>query len=368
LVLLAGSGLFLRSLQNASSVNIGLRPDNVLLMAVDPKLHGYSPEKSRQFIAQLRERVSALPEARSVSFIDSLPLSLGGTSYEFKSGSTAVGADVYNVGSRFFETMSLPLVRGRDFNVQTDGRGTAVINQTMARRLFGDQDPLGRVMTADKKDYTIVGLSADSKSRTLGEDPAACAYLFLEPKPDDVVSFFGISLAVKTNVNPRRLERAVRAEIAALDPSLAIFNIETMQEHVNKALLIPRVCATLLSVFGVVGLTLAAIGLYGVMSYSVRRRTREFGIRMALGARRADVLSAILRHGLLVTGIGLSIGLALALSSSRFAASFLYGISATDLVTFTLVPLVLLAVTLVAILLPARRAAQIAPTTALRYE
>lgn len=368
LVLLAGSGLFLRSLQNASSIDIGLRPENVLLMAVDPKIHRYSPEKSRQFISQLRDRVGALPEARSVTFIDSLPLSLGGTSFDFKSGSTSVNADVYNVGAKFFETMSLPLLRGRDFNVQTDGRGTAVINQTMARRLFGDQDPIGRQISAEKTDFTIVGLAADSKSRTLGEDPAACAYLFLEPKPEDVMSFFGISIAVKTNVNPRGLERAVRAEIATFDPTLAIFNIETMQEHVNKALLIPRVCATLLSVFGLVGLTLAAIGLYGVMSYSVRRRTREFGIRMALGAGQSDILGAILRHGLLVTGMGLFIGLAVALSTSRFAASFLYGISATDLLTFTLVPAVLLAVTLAAILLPARRAAQIAPTTALRYE
>jgi predicted permease len=368
LVLLAGSGLFLRSLQNATSIDIGLRPENVLLMAVDPKLHRYSPEKTRQFLSQLRDRVAALPEARSVTYVDSLPLSLGGTSYDFKSGSTSINADVYNVGARFFETMSLPLLRGRDFNPQTDTRAAAVINQTFAQRLFGDQDPIGRQMTADKKEFTVIGLSANSKSRTLGEDPAACAYLFLEPKPDEVMSIFGISLAVKTTGNPRGLERAVRAEIATLDPTLAIFSIETMEEHVNKALLIPRVCATLLSVFGLVGLTLAAIGLYGVMSYSVRRRTREFGIRMALGARQADILSTVLRHGILVTGIGLAIGLALALSSSRFAASFLYGISATDLLTFTVVPAVLLGVTLLAILLPARRAAQIAPTTALRYE
>ena len=330
LVLLAGSGLFLRSLQNASSIDIGLRPENVLLMAVDPKLHRYSPEKTRQFLSQLRDRVAVLPEARAVTYVDSLPLSLGGTSFDFKSGSTSINADVYNVGARFFETMSLPLLRGRDFNSQTDTRAAAVINQTFARRLFGDEDPIGRQMTADKKEFTVIGLSANSKSRTLGEDPAACAYLFLEPKPDEVMSIFGISLAVKTTGNPRGLERAVRAEISTLDPTLAIFNIETMEEHVNKALLIPRVCATLLSVFGLVGLTLAAIGLYGVMSYSVRRRTREFGIRMALGARQADILSTVLRHGLLVTSIGLAIGLALALSSSRFAASFLYGISATD--------------------------------------
>jgi predicted permease len=373
LVLLAGSGLFLRSLQNASSIDIGMRPDNVLLMAVDPKLHRYSREKTQQFVSQLRERVSALPEVRSVTFLDSVPLSFGGTSNGFstesgKDGVKQTSADVYGVGMKFFETMQLPLRRGREFDLRTDAADVAIVNENMAKRLFGDQDPIGRQLSSAGKMYTIIGVAGNTKSRTLGEEPAACAYLFLEPRPDEVMSFYGISIGVKTSGSPRKLERGVREQIAALDPTLAIFNTETMQEHINKALLVPRLCAALLGVFGGVGLTLAGIGLYGVMSYSTRRRTREFGIRMALGAGQGGVLRMVLRQGLALAAIGIAIGLAIALSVTRFAASQLYGISATDRVTFLVVPAVLLGVALVAILVPALRAARIAPMTALRFE
>jgi ABC-type antimicrobial peptide transport system permease subunit len=149
---------------------------------------------------------------------------------------------------------------------------------------------------------------------------------------------------------------------------MAVFNIETMQEHVDKSLLLPRISALLLGIFGVIGLTLAAIGLYGVMSYSVRRRTREIGIRMALGAKRPAVLRMILRQGLILTGIGLVIGLAIAFALGRFTASVLYGTSGTDPLTFVTVSLVLLATAVAAVLVPAVRAAHVEPTTALRYE
>jgi ABC-type antimicrobial peptide transport system permease subunit len=160
----------------------------------------------------------------------------------------------------------------------------------------------------------------------------------------------------------------VRDEIAALDPTMAVFNTETMQEHVDKSLLLPRISALLLGTFGAVGLTLAAIGLYGVMSYSVRRRTREIGIRMALGARPGTVLKMVLGQGLALTGVGLAIGLGIALGLGRFTASLLYGISGTDLLTFLTVPAVLLVAATVAIVVPALRAAHVKPTTALRYE
>ena len=374
LVLLAGAGLFLRSLQNASSIDLGMKPDHVLLMSFDPKLHNYSRERTRQFLSTLRERVAALPGVRSVSFVDSLPLSIGGADFDFKAANGAgrkpqtVDADIYRVGSGFFATLGIPLLRGRDFNRRTDDEHVAIINETMARHLFGDEEPLGRQMVSDKISYTVIGLAGNSKSRTLGEKPANCAYLFLEAAPEKAMSFFGISLAVKTSVDPRGLIRPARAEIAALDPNLAVFNTETMQEHVDKSLLLPRLSALLLGVFGAIGLTLAAIGLYGVMSYSVRRRTREIGIRMALGARPGKVLGMVLFQGLAVTAAGLAIGLALAVALGRFAASLLYGISGTDLVTFLAVPGVLLATALAAILFPARRAARVEPSTALRYE
>jgi predicted permease len=374
LVLLVSAGLFLRSLQHASSIDLGMKPDHILLMTFDPKLHNYSREKTRQFLSTLRERVAALPGVRSVSFVDSVPLSIGGTGYNFNAANGKGGteqsanADVYSVGAEYFETMGIPLLRGRDFNLKGDDEHVAIINETMARNLFGGGDPLGRQLVADKTSYTIIGLARNSKSRTLGEKAKNCAYLFLEAAPEKVFSFYGISLAVKTAASPRTLARPVRAEIAALDPNLAVFNTETMKEHADKSLLLPRISATLLGVFGAVGLTLAAIGLYGVMSYAVRRRTREIGIRMALGAEPGEVLKMVVRQGLAVTAVGLAIGLGVALVLGRLTASLLYGISGTDLWTFLTVPAVLVAAALPAILFPASRAARVEPTTALRYE
>jgi predicted permease len=373
LVLLVGSSLFLRSLQNASSIDLGMRPENVLLMGVDPKLHNYSPEKTRLFLAQLRERVSALPGVTSVSFLDSVPLSIGGTNYDFKaeggkSGAKDIEANTYNVGSRFFETMGIPLLRGRDFNLQEGTDRAAILNETMAQRLFPGEDPLGRRIRADKNVYEVIGVARNSKSRTLGEEPTGIVYMDLPQHPEEVFSFFGISILVKTAVNPRSMTRAVRARVAALDPNLAVFGIETMQEHVNKSLLIPKLSAVLLGVFGAVGLVLATVGLYGVLSYSVRRRTREIGIRMAMGASSSGVLRMVARQGMLLAGTGLVLGLGISLALWRFAGSFLYGISAADRVTFIGVPLLLLLVACVATLLPARRAARVDPMDALRYE
>ncbi|MBZ5593651.1 MAG: ABC transporter permease [Acidobacteriia bacterium] len=373
MVLLVGSSLFLRSLQNASSIDLGMRPENLLLMGVDPKLHNYSPDKTRLFLAQLRERVSAMPGVNSVSFLDSVPLSIGGTNYDFKaeggqSGAKEIEADTYDVGSRFFETMGIPLLRGRDFSLQEETDKTAIVNETMAQRLFPGEDPLGRRMRADNKVYEVIGVAKNSKSRTLGEEPASIVYLDLAQHPADVFSFFGVSILVKTAGNPRAMTRAVRAQVAALDPNLAVFGIETMQEHVNKSLLVPKLSAVLLGVFGAVGLVLATVGLYGVLSYSVRRRTHEIGIRMALGASANGVMRMVARQGTLLAGVGLAIGLAISLALWRLAGSFLYGISATDPVTFIGVPLLLLLVAFVAALLPARRAARVAPMDALRYE
>jgi putative ABC transport system permease protein len=192
--------------------------------------------------------------------------------------------------------------------------------------------------------------------------------LFVEAAPEKVLSFYGISIAVKTAVNPRSLILPVRAEIAALDSNLAVFNTETMQEHIGKSMLLPRISAILLGVFGAVGLTLAAIGLYGVMSYSVRRRTREIGIRMALGASPRGVLAMVMRQGMTVTAVGLAIGLAIALALGRFTASLLYGISGTDRLTLAAVTVILLLAALAASIFPAYRAAHVEPTTALRYE
>src|SRR5581483_1524885 len=202
---------------------------------------------------------------------------------------------------------------------------------------------------------------SNSKTRTIGEKPTYAAYLYLNAVPEKANSFFGTTILVKTSMDPRTLASSVREQINALDPNMAVFNTETMQEHVDKSLLLPRISSLLLGIFGAIGLALASIGLYGVMSYSVRRRTREIGIRMALGAKRPTVLRMILRQGLLLTAIGLAIGLAIALALGRFTASVLYGTSGTDPLTFATVSLVLIAAAVAAILVPALRAAHVEP-------
>jgi len=375
LVLLATAGLFLRSLGNASSIDIGFKPDRVLLMSVDPKLHNYSNEKTAEFLKQLREKTEAMPGVRSVSYMSVVPLSIGTADYDFEVPATKnhaakkSNANVNSVGTRYFETMSIPLLRGRDFNVQVDDEHAAIINEKMAADMFPGQDPIGQTFSDEKKaKYTVIGVARNSKLRTIGEQAVSCVYFFLNAAPQKAISFFGITVLVKTHGDPERASKALREQIGALDPNMAIFNSETMDDHVDKALLLPRVSALLLGIFGSVGLTLASIGLYGLMSYSVRRRTREIGIRIALGAKPPAVVRMVFRQGLLLTGIGLAIGLGISFAVGRFAASLLYGTSGSDPLTFLVVSVVLLATSGIAILVPAVRAAHVQPTIALRCE
>jgi ABC-type antimicrobial peptide transport system permease subunit len=265
--------------------------------------------------------------------------------------------------------MSIPLLRGRDFNVQIDDEKSAIINEAMAADMFPGQDPIGLTFSDEKKaKYTVIGVARNSKLRTIGEQAVNCVYFFLNAAPQRAISFFGITVLVKTSDAPERASKSLREQIAALDPNMAVFNSETMDDHVDKALLLPRISALLLGIFGSVGLTLASIGLYGLMSYSVRRRTKEIGIHMALGAKPPAVLRMVFRQGMLLTGIGLAIGLVISLAVGRLTTSLLYGTSGSDPLTFLVVSLVLLATSSVAILVPAVRAAHVQPTVALRCE
>lgn len=372
LVLLIGAGLFVRSLQNASSIDVGMKTSNVLMLAFDPKLNGYSTERHQQLLLQLRDRVTAMPGVQAASYVDSIPLSIGGVNFDFESSTAESGkktsnTDVYRVGRSYFQTLGIPMLRGRDFELR-DANGAVILNEKAAAELFPKGGALGATVVSDKHAYQVIAVVKTAKSRTLGEDPHPCAYLSLEGAPDKVMSFFGTSIIVKTGSAPALYERGIRDQINKLDPTLAITSSETMQQHLDKALLLPRVCATLLGVFGLLGLALATVGLYGVLSYVVRTRTREIGIRIALGAERSGVLGLIARQGLELTSVGIAVGLALAAAVTRFAASFLYGTDAHDLVTFIGVPAVLLGVALIAILAPARRASRIAPMQALRQD
>jgi predicted permease len=373
-VLLIAAGLFVRSLGSAASMDLGIRPDGVLLMAVDPKTAGYSSERLGEFLRQLETRVTAMPGVESAAAVNILPLSLAQQGEDFRdaaAGDTSkqTQADVFAVTAGFFRTVGIPVLRGRGFQAQTD-RTTpyAVINRTMARRMFGETDPLGRVIRTGSKSYEVIGVAADAKSVTLGEEVKACAYVYLPRDADQVLGLLGMTILVKTSGNPEAMTRPVRDEILKLDPTLAVFNVDTLSKHVSRAFLIPRVCATLFGVFGAVGLALAAVGLFGVVSYSVRSRTREIGIRMAIGARPAEILRLVVGQGLGIVVVSLALGLGAAWGLSRFAATLLYGISATDAITFTITPVVLLGAAVAAVVAPARRACAIRPTDALRME
>jgi predicted permease len=373
-VLLATAGLFLRSLGNASSIDIGFNPNNVLMLSVDPKLQNYSHDQIVQFLSRMRERVMAMPGVRSMSFVGTVPLGLAATVNGFEIAATKehpkqnVSANVNAVGSEYFQTMQIPLMRGRDFRPQAGEEHSAILNETMAASLFPGQDPVARELHHGSESYTVIGIARNSKLRTIGEEPGSAVYLSLNAAPEKVAGFFGTTILVKTTGDPRQLAKKVRDQIAAFDPNMAVFNVESMQDHVDKSLLLPRIAALLLGLFGAVGLTLAAVGLFGVMSYSVRRRTHEIGIRMALGAKPHAILGMVLRQGLFLTVIGLAIGLIIALILGRLAASILYGTSGSDPLTSALVSAVLLGTAMIAMLIPALRAARVEPTTALRCE
>lgn len=375
LVLLSVTGLFLRSLESAANIEIGFRPQGLLLLSVDPRLNGYTPQQISRFLAELRRRVAALPGVDSVVSTDVALLSGGNRSDGFTvaghSGKDALStnADLYMTTQGYFDALGTPRLAGRDFgNEVADGPRVAIINKAFADRLFPGVNPIGQHVNGGQWNYEIVGVVGNAKSRTLGEDPRPILYRSLDQSITDDPSVMGYTLIVHTAGDPAALGDAVRRQVYALDPAIAIYNEETMEEHVRTAYFLPRIAATLFGVFGCIGLVLAAVGLYGVMSYAVSRRTREIGIRMAMGARRGMVERLIVRQGMALTVIAMLLGWPAAWLLSKFASSFLYGIQPHDWLTFTIVPVFLAAVALMACWLPARRAASIDPVKALRTE
>jgi predicted permease len=374
-VLLALTGLFLRSLESASEINIGFRTRGLLLLSVDPRLNGYSPSKISAFLGQLRERAAALPGVDATVCSDVPFLSGGNRSDGFtvvghaEKGDPSVLADLYMVTPGYFDALGIPGLAGSDFSHETaNGPRVAVINNAFADRLFGGTDPIGQRIDGGGSTYQIIGVVGNAKSRTLGEDTRPILYRSLDQSIANDPSMMGYTLTVHTPGNPVGIAEALRREVYQLDPDMAVYNLETMDEHVRAAYVLPRVAAMLFGIFGGIGVVLATVGLYGVMSFAVARRTREIGIRMAMGARPAAVLRLVLRRGMALTFTALALGWPAAWMLAKLCSSFLYGIRPHDAVTFTLVPAVLVLVALVAAWIPARRAASINPTQALRME
>lgn len=369
---LVGAGLFVRSLWQAQRADPGFDPDNVVLASFDPFLNGYDETRGREFYRRLVERAAARPGMQSVSLARRLPLTLSGIAFAAVTieGYTPgrdedIRINYETVGPNYFQTMGIRLVRGRDFNERDNEQapGVVVINETMARHYWPGGDALGKRLKVGKDWLEIVGIAGEVKQRRLDEPPRPFLYL---PLLQDYRS--NMILVARTPLELGAALQAVQNVVASLDPNLLIFDVKTLDEHIGIALFLPRMAATLLSLFGLLALLLAAIGLYGVMSYSVSQRTREIGIRLSLGAQAGDVLKLVLRQGLLLSLIGVVTGLVAALAVTRFIAHLLYGVSATDPVTFALIALLLAGVALAACYFPARRATKVDPLIALRTE
>ena len=374
LVLLVCAGLVVRSLQVAQRTRPGFNPENAVALSFDLGLQGYTEEKGRTFQQQLLERAQSIAGVRSVALTTTVPLTLD---YSFTSiyveGQTATGTTdlpvaVPNVISpNYFRTLEIPL-RGRDFTEQDnkDESRVAIVNETFARRLFPGQEAIGRRFNfsgPDKPYWEVIGVAADGKYNSLGEDPKAAFYRpLLRDYSRDA------TIVARTVGDPHSALAAVRSEVQRLDPTLPLFNVETLSDHMSVPLFPFRMAATVLGSFAVLAIVLAAIGIYGVMSYVVAGRTREIGVRIALGAARRDVLLLIIRQGITLAVIGLGIGFLVAIGVAQLLTKLLFGVSPIDPLTFAGVSLLLALVAVLACYVPARRATKVDPLVALRYE
>jgi predicted permease len=374
LILLVCAGLIVRSLKAAQHMRPGFEIENAVALSFDVGLQGYDETKGRAFQRLALERVRTLPGVRSAAITSSLPLALNYSSstvylegQPFTSVSKLPLCVPLSVSPGFFETMRIPF-RGRDFAENEDKKESrvALVNETFARKFFPNQDPIGkRFNFSGPKDplWEIIGVTGDVKYNSLGEAPMPGAF---RPQWRDYDTLN--TLVVRTNGDPRSIISALRSEIQKMDATLPIYDVKTLTEHMDIPLFPARMGANVLGCFGVLALVLAAIGIYGVMSYVVAGRTREIGLRMALGAQLRHVRHLILRQGMMLATIGLVLGLGVVFVLARFLKSMLYGISPSDPLTFTAITILLAGVALLACLIPAQRAARVDPMVALRDE
>jgi predicted permease len=381
LVLLFGAGLLGRSLRNLASVELGFATRDALVADIDLTSRQYTPQAGGQFYRELLRRLRATPGVEYATAATTVwPHPYGSSvgdilqleGYTPASPNELVEYDLNRVGPDYFETTETPIVLGRSFEPRDFESGAArvvVINETMARRYWPEQSPVGRLIrepvnpgSPPNPPIEIIGVAADGKYRSLREEPTFVVYTPLV----NLRAF--AKLIVRTRGEPVAFASDLRRVIAELDPGVPVYDVRTMREHVGLALSQDRMAALLTSSFGALALLLATIGLYGVVSYFVAQRTREIGVRMALGARRSDVLGMVVRRALGLVSLGLLVGLAGAFAVARALESVLFGLSATDPLTFVVATLVLTAVAILASYLPAQRAARVDPVRALRTD
>ena len=373
LLLLICAGLFIRSFMSAQQINPGFNPHNVLIATYDLFTGGYSEASGVEFDRQLVAKLEAQPGIQSVALSSRVPLGFGG-------GSTAVNPQGYVsqanesmetqvaiVTPNYFQTLQIPLVKGRDFTPQDtkSSQRVVIVSETFVNRYWPNQEALGKQLNSDLTHewFTVIGVARDSKVNGLNEKPAPFLYL-----PQYQVYRATMIVLARTNGDPLAAGKTVEKTIHELNADLVVFDITSLDLREQIASFGQRVAGTFVGAFGLLALLLAAVGIYGVTSYTTRQRTHEIGIRMTLGASKRDVLRLVLGHGLRLTLIGVALGLAASFALTRFLTSLLLGVTSTDALTFSSVALLLCAVALFACFIPARRAMRVDPMVALRYE
>jgi predicted permease len=371
IVLLISSGLFLRGLQSATSIDKGFNENNLLLASVDPGLQGYDRERSEVFYRELTAGLSALPGVEAVGFARMVPLTLNSSDqgvgipgYE-PAPDESMSIRYNNVSPGYFEAMGIPILTGRPF-LDMDDRDAApvlIVNQQFVDRFWPGEDVVGRIIRTGGEDREIVGVVPTGKYFSLGEEPSAFMYF-----PQAQYWSFPMTAHLRTTGDPNELASAVRREVQRLDASMPVADLRTMTSTLGVSLFPARLGGAALGIFGILGMILAAVGIYSVMAYSVSQRKHEIGIRVALGAASGNVVGMVIKTGMRTVGVGVVLGAGIAMGTSRLMENMIYGVSAIDPVTFFGVPGMLCAVALLATYLPARRAASVDPMKALRAE
>ena len=376
LVLLVSAGLMMRSFAHLQKVSLGFAPENVLTMQISLPGSKYGENTTRvNFFNQMLERLRAVPGVTDAAAVTQPPLSGGGgwgmeIALEGRSAGPAepkLSSATFAVTPHYFHTMGIPLLQGRDFTEQDRGDAplTLIVNEAFARRFWPNENPIGKRFRPGTGNPfgTVVGVVGNVRNTSL-ENEGAPAFYFSYGH----IGMPALTVAVRTVAPPETLTAALRAQVHSLDQELPIYNVRPMAQIVYNAAGQPRFQTSLLGLFSTLALLLAAIGIYGVMAYTVTQRTHEIGVRMALGAQARDVLRLIVKQGMILSLIGVTIGLALAYGLTRFLKELLYEVKTTDPLTFVVISLLLVGITLLACYIPARRATKVDPMVALRYE
>jgi putative ABC transport system permease protein len=377
-VLLLSAGLLVRSFNKLVAINLGFDRNNVLTARINlPRSNYFEPTQTQVFYDELLQRARSLPGVESAGAISHTPLSgFGMIAFIQVEGNPPLDRKkdppigIGSVSDDYFRTMKIPLLSGRHYDARDSATGqkVAIVNQAFANRFFPGGDPIGKRMSFGCSESqplcrTIVGVVGNIRQENLTDEVTPEIYV-----PFSQIPVNGMTLFVRTTSDPLALVSALRNEVLAIDKNQPIYDVKTLDQRVNDAVAVSRSLMLLFAAFALLALVLSAVGIYGIVSYSVTQRTHEIGIRMALGAQTANVLTLIMKNGLILVLTGIAIGIISAVALTRFLTTLLFGVRPTDSMTFIVVSLVFFAIAMIASLVPALRATKVDPLVALRYE